>query len=290
MENKKLKENNSMQAGAIEGAAGVATPTPVKRRKHSTKREKFLEELQLRGLIRTMIAESASRRQNTSLKEEQELRNLIKHLIREAKKDTEDLPHNSTAINVLESLLKGILPGLEIDYKSLTTAEQQRISFRAHIINAVATILETEEINAVGGGELVGLDEQDEDDNIQINIDDENLTDDEKFIDIEDKKVEDAEAEHDKFGLPGEDETGRNLAQPAFKRIEKNIVETYGILSDEKDKTLFTDYLITNLKLYFDKWESELGAVQEPTTDEYEAEVGTAEAEASAGAGEALVQ
>jgi len=289
MKNKKLKENNSMQAGAIEGAAGVATPTPVKRRKHSTKREKFLEELQLRGLIRTMIAESVSRRQNTSLKEEQELRNLIKHLIREAKKDTEELPHNSTAINVLESLLKGILPGLEIDYKSLTTAEQQRVSFRAHIINAVATILETEEINAVAGGELVGLDEQDEDDNIQINIDDENLTDDEKFIDIEDRKVEEPEEEDD-FGIPGEDETGRNLAQPAFKRIEKNIVETYGILSDEKDKTLFTDYLITNLKLYFDKWESELGAVQEPTTDEYEAEVGADEAEASAGAGEALVQ
>jgi hypothetical protein len=30
--------------------------------------------------------------------------------------------------------------------------------------------------------------------------------------------------------------------------------------------------LITNLKLYFDKWEKELGEVIEPTTDEYEEE------------------
>jgi hypothetical protein len=36
---------------------------------------------------------------------------------------------------------------------------------------------------------------------------------------------------------------------------------------------LFYDYLLTNLKLYFDKFEGELaGSEAEPTTDEYEAE------------------
>ena len=30
--------------------------------------------------------------------------------------------------------------------------------------------------------------------------------------------------------------------------------------------------MITNLKLYFDKWEKELSDVVEPTTDEYETE------------------
>ena len=32
--------------------------------------------------------------------------------------------------------------------------------------------------------------------------------------------------------------------------------------------------MITNLKLYFDKFENDLGDVEEPTTDEYEQEVG----------------
>ena len=41
----------------------------------------------------------------------------------------------------------------------------------------------------------------------------------------------------------------------------------------------YYDYLITNLKLYFDTWESELeGTPEEPTTPEYEQEKG-AEAE-----------
>ena len=80
------------------------------------------------------------------------------------------------------------------------------------------------------------------------------------------------EPEEDTFGIAGQDETGRALAQKAFDNMEKNITETYSILSDEEDEKLFKDYLITNIKLYFDKWEKELGAVTEPTTDEYEAE------------------
>ena len=62
------------------------------------------------------------------------------------------------------------------------------------------------------------------------------------------------------------------MAQDAFTGIEKNIVDTYAILHDEQDEKLFKDYLITNLKMYFDKYEEELGAVIEPTTPEYEEE------------------
>jgi hypothetical protein len=32
-------------------------------------------------------------------------------------------------------------------------------------------------------------------------------------------------------------------------KIEKNIIDTYAILNDEKDEKLFKDYLITNVKL-----------------------------------------
>ena len=42
-------------------------------------------------------------------------------------------------------------------------------------------------------------------------------------------------------------------------------------LANPKDKEIFLDYLVTNLKLYFDKFEDELqSTVEEPTTSEYD--------------------
>ena len=73
--------------------------------------------------------------------------------------------------------------------------------------------------------------------------------------------------------IEGEDETGRNIALQAFKRVEKQIREAFSILANEEDRDLFYKYLITNLKLYFDKFEDELQTmVPEPTTPEYEEE------------------
>ena len=66
----------------------------------------------------------------------------------------------------------------------------------------------------------------------------------------------------------------RNFAYETFKRVENQIVKGYERLDDQKDKDLFYDYLITNLKLYFDKFEDELQTTifPEPTTPEYEQE------------------
>jgi len=75
----------------------------------------------------------------------------------------------------------------------------------------------------------------------------------------------------EEFGIPGEDETGRNVAYSSYNKVEKNILDSYDVLSNEEDRETFYDYLITNLKLYFDKFEDELQtSVEEPTTPEYE--------------------
>jgi hypothetical protein len=128
---------------------------------------------------------------------------------------------------------------------------------------------ELEEVEVEVGGEEV----------IDIEVDDEaEAGDEEEFIDIETDgagELEEPEepSEEDQFGLEGEDETGRNLAFVAFNKIEKSITEAYDTLSDDEDKALFYDYLLTNLKLYFDKFEEELKAdLPEPTTAEYEKE------------------
>jgi hypothetical protein len=112
------------------------------------------------------------------------------------------------------------------------------------------------------------------DEAVEIDIEDED--EEGKFIDIEDKKEAPEEEPKDpkeEFGLNGEDETGRNAAFNSFKKVENQIVDAYGLLGNEEDQGVFYDYLITNLKLYFDKFETELQTrLGEPSTPEYEKE------------------
>ena len=61
------------------------------------------------------------------------------------------------------------------------------------------------------------------------------------------------------------------MAYNSFKKIEQNILDSYDLLDDAKDKKIFYDYLLTNVKLYFDKFEDELSAeLPNVTTPEYE--------------------
>ena len=101
-------------------------------------RKEFIEELVLRENISRairIVQDKRKKQKLSSLKEERELRALVRKLLVEA--DADKAPHKSTGINVLEDLLKKIVPVVEQDYKQLTTDPTQRESFRAHIINAV---------------------------------------------------------------------------------------------------------------------------------------------------------
>lgn len=243
-------EVSTMAGGAVQGTA-------------EKDEEKELREM-IRGLCRQIVHQQAQ-----ALQEEVQLRNIIKELIHEAKKEVDDAPHNSTAINLLEELLKQILPSVETDFKTLTTNAEQRSSFRANLLDAVSKLLAAEDVNANAKTEDAEPLEE-----IDIQIQDTDEIDfeptDDKFIDIE---ASSDEEEDGPFGLQDQEETGRNMAAKTYERIEKNIVDSYSILSDSDDRKTFRDYLITNLKLYFDKYEAELSTeVDEPTTDAYEKE------------------
>ena len=233
----------------------------------------------LRENIRHLIRHVKQKRLN----EEQTFRNSLKKLMRlELKKmlaeastpDVDPTPNKSTGINVLEELLKKIIPVLETDFKSLTTSEEQRQSFRAHIINAVINTLTPAKINTKAGEEEALEEEID----IDLGSDEDDEVDDDKFIDIRtdsEIKAEEEEEEEDpreEFGAGVEgDETGRNMAYNSFKKVESNIIDSYELLSAPEDQELFYDYLIANLKLYFDKFEGELaGQVEEPTNQAYD--------------------
>ena len=239
--------------------------------KEKRAKEQEMQETKLRGIIRGL-----AKVEHTKLDEEQKLRNIIGDLIsvelmnltESGLPDDKPAPNKSTGINVLEDLLKKIIPVLEIDYRQMTTSPEQRKSFRAHIVNAVVTTLTPVEVNTEAGEEEAELDEA-------VDVD---IVDD-KFIDIRsdaEKAAEEDEEEDDPVddfgaGLEGEDETGRNMAFQSFAKVEGNIVDSYELLSNPEDQELFYDYLIANLKLYFDKFEDELAAtVEEPTNQAYD--------------------
>jgi hypothetical protein len=200
-----------------------------------------------------------------------------------------------------------MIPTVRTDYKRLTTSQDQRDSFRAHFINAikksllpslanaqatadaeagmmlaepsdddVADIPQEPELDAAVDDEIAGADVEDFEDELleqEIDIAIADEPDPEKKVDagLDDDKPN----EEEEFASGVEDQnldlTGRNMSFTSFKKVQQYILDAYDLLRDPKDKKIFVDYLITNMKLYLDKFEDELrAAVEEPTTPEYE--------------------
>ena len=236
-------------------------------------------------------------------KREFELRKVIRRLLKEG--DISDIhPHRSTAINTLEDVLKKAIPTLRTDYKRLTTDKSQRDSFRAHILKAMkdavapsmnnakygaggALLSEPSNLGEDGGEDLFATDEEEEEfedggdeqeeeeeeelqelEEADIQIDLTDKEDEDKKLNVEPDEEPDEKADFG-GGLEGMDETGRNMAYTSFRKISQYILDAFDMLANTKDKEVFIDYLLTNTKLYFDKFESELQkTVDEPDSPE----------------------
>ena len=174
--------------------------------------------------------------------------------------------HSSTGMNSLEDLFSNtnLLSVLESDYYYLTTSEEQRKDYKNHVLSAVIGLFKTEDSNPESqenlNESLQYLFEQ-EDADISIQVSDEELPEDKVVgpardeMEDEKEKLEDENAESID---PNEDLTGRNRAMSAISKIEKSIKDAYAILGNPADKSDFKTYLVANLKLYFDQWESSL--------------------------------
>jgi len=270
-------------------------------------REEIIGEELIRKYIRKKIKSMMQEQQKTVIKEELRLRKAIRQILKEG--DISDIhPHRSTGINVLEDVLKKMVTTLRTDYKRMTTSKSQRDSFRAHMISAVKKSLApslvndtylqgtdvlmaepTPEFNVATDTETYGtettgpaetatdvkaatedeelldtLDQLDEAE-IEIGVDDE-----QKKIPVEDDDEPD-EVTQFSGELTDLDETGRNMAFTTYKKVSQYILDAYDTLANPEDKKIFIDYLITNMKLYFDKFEDELQKeVSEPSTDQYD--------------------
>ena len=301
---KQLFELSSMGGGSVQG---YSLPIGDKEEDKMIKREELVTEQMLRSYIKDRIKNNLNE-QKLRLNEEAVLRQIVRSVLQES--DISDVhPHRSTGINVLEDLLKKMIPTVRTDYKRLTTSKAQRDSFRAHFVNAIKKSLMPSLVNdrfAQGGEVDTGMMlSEPEDDGVtdippepefEVGVDD--AVEDEFDADLEDELLEadidiaieddpdpakkvDAGLEDDKpneeeefaTGLEGQelDPTGRNMAFTSFKKVQQYILDAYDLLRDPKDKKVFVDYLITNMKLYLDKFEDELATGgEEVTTPEYE--------------------
>jgi len=299
-----VEEMSAMGAGAVAGYAG----TPGKRNKKGTIYYEDLygkKSMREEQLLRKHIRKAIERKYASQLQEENSLRNYIRQIISEAK--IEDSPTKSTGINKLVSVLKVILPTIEKSYRSLTSDPAQRESFIKHYIHAVINTLspqdamesafdEAEPTMAEG---LLKEQEADPDKFIDIGIRTEKEQEDEDLASAAEKEIEDkaskeeaattkkldGEAMEDVAGekqpfpeLPGLDLTGRDEAIDVYKKTIDAITRGYSRLHLDKDEEHFKDYLITNLLLYKDKFEADIGAeLPDLTTPEYEAAAGSKE-------------
>jgi len=237
-----------------------------------------LQEQALRANIRKAIS-IVKRQKDISINEEQEFRKHIRNLINIEKTlmersipDNETPPSKSTGINVLSDLLRNIIPSLKNDYVKATSSSEERKSFRSHIINAIEKSLVSVKTNKDAGGD------EELEEEVNVTLSDEE-GEDSKFIDIRtDKEKEDEEGPtdpKDEFGIDSmnspEEIQGRNRAFDSYKSIESQIVDAYDTLAIPEDQELFYDYLIANAKLYFDKFEQEMGGTpDEPTNQAYQ--------------------
>ena len=132
--------------------------------------------------------------------------------------------------------------------------------------------------------------EQDEDIEVEVG-------DDDKFISIDaEEKVEEplpppdgaaetakqVASEKEFVKIRSMDKTGMEMAQRQFPKIAKQIADGYAMLSLKVDKEDFADFLIANLKMYFDQFDQEEDAsLTEPASPEYKDAANTTEKFAS---------
>jgi len=234
-------------------------------------RDEFLKELKeenrLRKVVRSLLENYLAEKQDKVMLEENRLRGVIRSLIKEVSADVPDeQPQRSTGINVLEDTLKVIIPIVEDAYKGLTTSKDQRDSFRAHILNAVENSLAPVDLTARADA---SQEENELEEEVSLDID----VEDDRFIPVRDQDMPEESSPEDEASfqdLKGMNVTGRNFASTTFNKVENQIQDAYESLADEEDRKLYKEYMLTNLKLYFDRFEEELQpTVPEPESPDY---------------------
>ena len=208
------------------------------------KNDLFSSEFKLRLLIR----EAIKIRNKQHMSEQQELRTVIRHLIKEGEidADAEPAPYASTPVNALADAFNEILKILKGGLRKMNQPEE-RLSYRAHILEKFKSIFDSFEgldvqvsAKAIGEGDLTEQEEDTADTKLKVTLDDPDRimpsdgAEDIRFKEKEKDPEEELETNFDAFKIAGENPTG---ARFAFETVNNSNIEQ--VLSDKR-KLLFS--------------------------------------------------
>jgi len=226
-------------------------------------RHRFAQEMLLREQIRNNVRELIIEEKDKILKEEKGLRSIIRGLLSEEK---------STSINFLENLFSdtNLVSTLQDGYESLEREEEKK-SYKSHTLSSLMKTLDIYDINNISTGE----EEAPLEEEVEIGVEE----DPDRLLGQEEEKVDDSAITD--FTLAGENETGRNLALGVPGERDKGVVDIiwpsirnwYSKIGtdDAEGREVFKDYLLINIKKYFELWDSESSSdIEEPAIEEPE--------------------
>ena len=138
-------EEISAAAGIVGGIINIGSHPPRDGKDKRMNQDEQKTENLLRQYVRDKIRKSLDEQNN----HEQQLRQVIRGLIKEAKEQAN--PHPNTGINKLRDAFRKAKPSIKSKFQQLTTSEEQRTSFVAHLLNAFISLFQQlDALNAQG--------------------------------------------------------------------------------------------------------------------------------------------
>ena len=232
------------------------------------KHEVLSEEVQLRSLIRKAIKIKLSQEREEQSIQENQLRKIIRHLIREGDidADTKPVSYSSTPLNALADAFNQILPVLKTGLRGLEKPEE-RASYRMHILEKLKSTFDRfegfdkKEAGAIGESDLseqeLDVDIDNRPDSAMVMPSDN--SEEERFKPKERSDQDKAEDEFESERLPDEDATGARWAFETWSdsNIEQVLSDKRKLLRSEEYKQEFKEYALFNADLWMLTYEKE---------------------------------
>ena len=132
---------------------GSKKPKGDDKRKESIMRKELQTEMLMRKYIRNKIKKQLWEQKKLEQQKEHQLRLVIRSIIKEAKETAN--PHPNTGINKLRDAFRKAKPTLKTKYQQLTSSQEQRDAFSAHMLRAFVRLFD--ELDALQAkGEVEG--------------------------------------------------------------------------------------------------------------------------------------
>jgi len=295
--NKKIKESSSAGGGAMQGFAGAIQNIGSHKKEKKDMRiedDQTTEQL-MREYIRNKIRSQLNEEIRKEEEQEYQLRLIVRGLIKEAKENAN--PHPNTGINKLRDSFRKAKATIKSKFQQLTTDPEQRVTFRAHFLNAFEKLFgELDALNAKGlpeeepqgddmdlqappddlGSPSTSEPVEDEIDailkEVKVDLQDDPEIDvegdDQTKKDFASKKKKDKEKEMDLPEIEAGDTTGRNQSFDTFRLVQSYFSDAYLDLDNEADKKMFRDWCMYNLDLLLKNYEEQLASQpQEPNIE-----------------------